>query len=218
MSFVRTSVGRKLQRSLILAAASTFGLLAVSVAPAAATTLSHGNGFFTATSVLKPPTCSAYGNYQATMVFTVPPDAFGTFSGPAFTVNVKSKTGDWWGEFADGTHPPVVSSPTAVSCSGAPAAIDGFTGTAVGTSTSGQVLNCTLGNAAVRSSGTYLRNGTRLNMEGEDITYTFSSVSGACLGATTPVVIKTSIVDPGPAALCNSPIAPSSCVLGPAKF
>lgn len=222
MKLVPIAINRKLRRCLMLAAASTFGLLGVTGASAAAsTTLSHGHGAFTATTVLEPPDCSIYSAYQATLRFPVPPDAFGTFSGGKVNVTVHSGAQPAaWGEFADGTHP---NDP--LHCSDPVAPVPNFSGVATGTSRSNQVLACNLGDPTVPPSGTYLRDGNRLGEEGLDITYTFNSVSdaipGGCLGETAPVTIKTSIALSNTVpwgTKCDSPFAPQTCVLGPARF
>lgn len=146
----------------------------------------------------------------------------GTYTGPV-TFRANSTPGQFWGEFVDGTHPPVTNSPTTTNCAGAPADISGFSGTLTGTNGS-QTLNCTF------VSGTYLRNGNRdpnhtpTNPDddeiGLDITYQGSTqiplLLGNC-GGETSITVKTSIVlapTPGGTA-CNSPIAPQTCLLGP---
>lgn len=213
---------RKRSTRLALAVALAVGALGVFAGPAAAaTTLSKGNGAFTATTTINPfaanGPCASYSNYQATLVFTVPPDTFGNYSG-TLVANVRSTPGQWWGEFVDGTHPPVTSDPLSTDCGGAPAAISGFSGTITGTNGS-QTVNCSV-SGTTPDGGTYYRNGTRTDEEGLDITFTFNAVSGQCASATAPVTIKTSIVlAPTPwDTACNSPIAPQTCALGPARF
>ncbi len=231
MKSVRTLVRRKLGRGLMLAAVSILGALGVTAGPAVAATLSHGDGGFTATTAINPLAvhgpCATYSNYQATVNFPVsasqpttpPSDQFGSYSG-TLTANVKSAPGDFWGEFADGTHSPTVQNPSSTDCAGTPSAIKHFTGTLVG----GTSVNCSV-SGPTADLGTYLRGGTRTNYEGLDITFTFTSASGSCAGVvvspTAPLTIKTSIVPSNVipwGTECDSPIAPQSCVLGPASF
>lgn len=191
----------RLRRRLVLAAALTVGLLAVGVSSAAANPpFNNGSGFFTAVSVLDPPpnVCAQYQAYNAQLVFPGP-----------IAARVSSGARPAWGENPDGTHL------DKVGCNDAPGQqIDQFTGTLTGAG-----LNCTLG------SGMYKRGALGTVFPELNIQFVFNSVSGTCTGITAPVTLKTTIVhvadptDPGGyISLCNSPIAPQSCVLGPASF
>lgn len=206
---------RKVSTRLALVAALTMGLLAVSVSPALATTYSDGNGDFVAVSHLNPPPqqCATYSLYNASLVV----------GGNSKVVKVSSSTNPLsstfqWGEFFDGTYKPQTSATGFTSCKkpadGPGATEGGFTGTLVGAG-----VNCNLG------TGTYQRGALGTVNPELNIKFVFNSVSGSCTGISTPVTIRTTIpsvddpTDPDPAgyiSLCNSPIAPQSCVLGPA--
>lgn len=203
-----------------LGAAFLATLLVLLVAPAqpasASATLDDGEGFFTANATATSQTCATYTDYTAALAFDASADSFGSLSSGTFDVVLESGTEPTsWGEFADGTR-------GATNCPSGITAITGFTG--VATNASG-TLNCELGHPTDETKGTYLRNGTRTNWEGMDITYTFNTltplVTGGCLGETAPVVIKTTITDieGNPwGSDCDAEHAPDTCDLGPAGF
>jgi hypothetical protein len=195
-----------LSTRLVLAAALAAGLLATSVASAAAgTTYDDGDGAFEAVTVLNTPPkeCAKYGAYNAELMF----------AGNGIAATVSSGARGFWGEFADGTHL------DNVDCADAPGqAITGFTGTLRGLG-----VNCTL------SNGSYRRGHTGLVKPELNVEYAFKKTSGTCPAA--PVTIKATIpsvdlptpITVGPFSFdylsaCNSPIAPQSCVLDKANF
>lgn len=192
-------------------------LLLLTVAPAqpasAATTLNEGNGFFVADTTLNTSIpCAVYTNYEATLDFDASSDSFGSLTTGTFNITLQSGSEPTsWGEFADGTR-------GATDCSTGLTAITGFTGTATNAS---QTLDCDLGHPTDETKGTYYRNGTRTDYEGLDITYTFTAVSGTCLGVSTPITIKTTIPLTDETAWgseCSAAMAPETCNLGPAGF
>lgn len=196
----------QLSMRLALTAALVVGLLAASATSAiAAPPYNNGNGAFTAAAVLNPPPveCARYQAYNAQLAF-----------GGGATATVTSGARAAWGEFADGTHL------DAAACKDAVQSINGFSGTLTdGTSV------CTLG------GGTYQRGNLGTTKPELNVQYVFSTATGPTCTATTPVTIKASIpsvdlptpIEFGPfvfdyLSACNSPIAPQSCVLGPATF
>lgn len=204
---------RKRSTRLALTVALAFGVLAASAASAsAATEYKNGNGAFTAVSVVNPPPqeCATYRAYNAALVLTdttVPVTATVSSDPNPTSPNFA------WGEFATGTF-------QSTSCAGSPGEpIGGFTGTLTGGA------NCTL------SDGTYRRGGSLGGPKPElSVQYEFSTATGPACSVSTPVTIKATIpsVDlPAPIVVgpfrfdylsaCNSPIAPQSCVLGPAQ-
>lgn len=214
---------RKPSARVALTAALAVGLLALSATSALAVEYDNGNGSFTAAAhvnVPPSPPCATYSLYNADLTFP---------GGTTATVSsdpVPTSTNFQWGENGEGTYKPQTSVTGATTCntSGGPGAQEnGFTGTL--TTTSGV---CRL------SGGTYQRGGqptgatdAELNVE-----YNFATQgTGTCPAA--PVTLEATVPSvPVPAALnppitigpfqfyyfseCNSPIAPTSCVLGPA--
>lgn len=186
---------------IALIASLAVGLLAMSATSALASDYADGSGGSTAVSVLDQPpiVCAQYSLYNADL----------TFASSRLTAHVSSGTRAAWGEEPNGTHL------DASACSGAAGQqINGFTGTLVGGS-----VNCTLGN------GTYQRGALGTHFPELNIKFTFSTTSGTCTGITTPVTLRTTIAygpdptDPsGYIAMCNSPIAPQSCVLKSAQY
>lgn len=192
-------------------------LLAPAQPASAATTLNAGYGVFVADATLNTSIqCAIYTDYGAVLEFDALSDSFGSLTSGTFDVALESGSDPAsWGEFADGTR-------GGATCPSGITAITGFTG--IASNTSG-TLNCQLGDPTDSSEGTYLRNGTRANWEGLDITYTFNEitplVTGGCLGETAPVVIKTTITDTegNPwGSDCDDDMAPDECELGPAGF
>lgn len=236
MRLVRRLAWRKLGRSAMLAAVSTLGALGMTAGPAAAATLSNGSGTFTATSAINPtapPPCASYGNYQASLVFQAA--TVGTYTG-SVTFQTNSTPDTYWGENAPGTYlnplseggsGQLATNPFDTRCrpdNPVPTtdAIPQFSGRLSGTN-GAQTLNCTY----TAATGTYKRGGNRPGPDGIvgtpddevglDITFTGTT---NCPGGDTSLTVTTSIAlapTPGGTA-CNSPIAPQSCVLGPARF
>lgn len=209
MKFAHTRIKAKYGRMLILAAATTLGLLGVTVGPAAAVPFGQADGSFRAgTAMQVSSTCAAYGNYTVRVTDTT--GQVGSYNGPV-VFQANSTSGQYWGSDPAGTHPPVVTDPLSVSCTGPIGAITGFSGTLTGTNNQGQVLNCTW-------TGTFMRSGT----SHLDITYQSSTggLSGACFGATS-VTVSTTIVDsvnndPDKSA-CDTERVPHTCLLGGTK-
>ncbi len=219
---------RKLQPRTTLAfvVALAAGLLAVSATSALAVEYDNGNGSFTVTAHLNPPPqqCATYSLYNAALTF--PGGTTATVSSDPIPTNNDFQ----WGEFADGTHLPQTSATGTTSCKDTPGQLEqGFTGTL--TTTSGV---CRL------SGGTYQRGGqptgaaatkAELNVE-----YNFPT-QGPAPCPVAPVTLEATIpsvnspfpinIPPGPnpptifsfdyLSACDSPIAPTSCVLGPAE-
>jgi len=212
-------MSHNLSTRLALTAALTVGLLAASIAPAsAAPPYDDGTGAFEAAAVVNPPPeeCATYRLYNAELAF--PDGATATVS----SSRDPSSTSFQWGEFADGTYGPSTSAttPTASCTEGPGARITGFTGTLTdGTS------------ACVLSGGEYQRGNLGTTKPELNVQYTFSTATGPTCTASAPVTIEATIpsVDlPTPVTIgpftfdyvssCNSPIAPQSCVLGPANY
>lgn len=227
--------GRKLHMRLAFVGASVVSVLAVSATSALAVEYDNGNGSFHAAAHinLPPPPlgqpCATYSLYNAHLTFP---------GGTTVTASSDPKptsSNFQWGEFGDGTHHPQTSATGTTACTDNPGQVEaGFTGTLTNTSPAGV---CTL------SGGTYKRGGQpapptpipttppyykpELNVE-----YNFTgvaTVAGTCPAG--PVNVEATIpsvdlpppgIDIGPfihldsLSACNSSIAPTSCVLGPA--
>jgi len=204
-----------------LIAAVTMGLLGASVSSALAA--SGGTGAFNARANINVPPppfgdpCATYSNHNAQLAFPDDKSTFTASSDPNPTSDLFQ-----WGEFADGTHHPQTSAAgttsatgsTTTSCSDAPGQEEqGFTGTLTRTS---DVCNLT--------GGSYKR---------IELTVTYSFPTTGMSGASCPTSALTvtatipSVKLPVPIAFppdgsgividylsaCNSPIAPTSCVL-----
>lgn len=206
---------RKPRTTLAVLLAVTAGLLAVSATSAFANHLPYtdGNGAYTAVATLNPPPqmCATYRTYNAQLVF--PNNK---------VVNVSSTTDPTsslfqWGEFWDGTYKPQTSATGLTSCKpgNGPGAVEtGFTGTHQSGS-----ATCKLG------QGTYQRGnlGAASSFQELNIQFVFSGTFSGNGCPASPLTVKTTIksvpdpTDPtGYISLCSTPIAPSSCQLGPA--
>jgi hypothetical protein len=204
---------------LALIAALTMALLAVSVTSTLAAT--GGTGSFHAVTTLNPPPqpCSTYRLYNSHLTFSDGSTVTASSDPNPLSSNFQ------WGEFADGTHHPQTSATGSTACTdqaGQPEA--GFSGTL--TRAAGV---CKL------SGGSYKRGASASATPALDVEYDFPTAgmtavaSGACpstaltITATIPSVPLPTPITVGPfgfdyVSACDSPIAPTSCVLANGKY
>ncbi len=224
--------GRKLVVSLAVAVASAAGLMTMNVALASAASTqptSDGDGQYTASTapdffpaLPSPPfashPCALYTRYQAALTFTglTTFDTVGTYRGP-IQFSIASNATTAWGEGPAGTFGNVTL-PALPNCPPDDAAapskvkvITGFTASLEGANAQGQTLNC-----AAQAGWTYQRG--NLGTLNQELNVQFK---GTCNG--NAVTINASIPSVPPndpnyvASACDSLIAPSSCVYGPAS-
>lgn len=187
----KTRGARLLRRGVFTVLTAMMGLMATTITPASAVTaLSGGVGLETMVGVpFSPsPPCANYTRYQANVTFpTVPPT----------NATITSDPGVQWNEGPDGTHH--ISDP----CTGGIDAISGFHVTLLG------------GTTCVNVAATYKR---------VDVNITVTLLgTGNCSGTlqydiayvTAPVDIPPFFMQGDAIGLCNSPIAPSACLIAP---